>query len=257
MPFVVVEHSCVIKQRERINEGGFFVKTKRLGLSLVMSLTVALCLAPCAFSLGIDTVTLTNTQYANGTGFGNVINVLSLQQKGNATVEAGSVIPTSVAVGDAKPNSKTWTSAQLTGLGLTAANLGIVFNPAQPGSSDVLNLLSFSVDFYNGNGEHQGSAPLTNPKNGIVPLTTGTGTSGWLMVYNNDAGVTLIDQFFANSSWVLGATGSLSAVSGGQDNFYLVNTTVPPPPPAVPEPTTLLLFGLGLVGLAGIRRMRQ
>jgi hypothetical protein len=28
----------------------------------------------------------------------------------------------------------------------------------------------------------------------------------------------------------------------------------PPPPPPVPEPTTMLLLGLGLVGLAGVRR---
>lgn len=226
------------------------MKTKRLGLSLVMSLAMVLCLAPCAFS---DFVTFTNTQYASGTGFGNVINVLSLQQAGNATVEAGSIIPPDTETGDAKESSKTWTSAELTGLGLTAANLGIVFNPAQTGVSDLINLLSFSVDIYNAAGVLQGQASLVGtPINNIIPLSTGTGTSGWLLDYTDEG---LLTSFFANPLWVLGATGSLSGVNDGQDNFYLVNQNVPPPP--VPEPTTMLLLGLGLVGVAAIRRMRK
>lgn len=224
---------------------------KRLVLILVVSLAVGIGLAPCAFS---DSVTLTNTQYANGTGFGNVTNVLSLHHNG---LETGSVIPTSVATGNAAQDSKTWTATQLLGLGFTAANLGLVFNPAQSGT-DLIDMNSFSVDFYTSAGATLGQAFLTDPKQDITPLSHGTGTSGWLMTYDNTG---LLDTFFAtnNGTNVLGATGSLGnatgatgAASGGQDNFYLVNLSVPPPP--VPEPTTMLLLGLGLIGLAGVRR---
>jgi len=43
---------------------------------------------------------------------------------------------------------------------------------------------------------------------------------------------------------------STNAYCFGLDNFYIDE----PPPPPVPEPTTMLLLGLGLMGLAVVRR---
>ena len=47
---------------------------------------------------------------------------------------------------------------------------------------------------------------------------------------------------------------SQNAYCFGLDNFYIDEE--PPPPPAVPEPATFLLFGLGILGLAGASRKK-
>jgi hypothetical protein len=214
-------------------------------LKIMTFLAVMICLAPCAFS---DTLTFTFSEYASGVGFGNVTNVLSLQAKDS---ETGSVIPTSKPTGDAANTSKTWTAAELTALGFTADNLGVVFNINEPGSSDTVILVSFSLDFYGSGGVRLGLAPLTGP----FPLNNlagiggqGTGTSGWFLTYSNTG---LLTSFFSNSTNVLGGTGSVTDSFSGPENFYLVRIDVPSAGSVVPESSTFVLCGIGIVGLIG------
>ena len=210
---------------------------KRLAFSFVGSLAVLTWLAPCALA---DVITFTNSEYASGTGFGNVTNVLSLQATPS---ESGSVTPTG-RTGHATPTSKTWTAAQLTALGFTADNLGIVFNIAEPGNADTVDLLSFSLDFYNSSFASLGSTLLVGTTVLNLPsLGQGTGSSGWLLAYSNTG---LLTTFFSNPTNVLGGTGSIGQTAGAQENFYLVRTDVAAP---IPEPGTLALLGLGLFGI--------
>ena len=196
---------------------------------------------------------------ANGTGFGTVLTLLTLHN--TTSPEIGSVSwngTTTVTTGDATNQSQTYTIQQLINAGVTANTFGVVYNVNETGPTpNPTTLNGFSLDVYNSAGVLQGSISLSAQalaQNPYQMFEQGVGGSGYLFTVAETGGVFDLDSVFAlHPDWVIGASGSISQNDNGPETFYIVNTANP-----VPEPTTMLLLGTGLAGIAArVRRRRK
>ena len=126
---------------------------------------------------------------------------------------------------------------------------------------------SFSLDIYSPDGsggwnlESQiylttcsGNATFPSPDCSRSEVG-GSGTAGYIMTVTLDAGNELTD-FFNNPDWRIGATSLIKSANDGQENYYLVKINTEGPPTIVPEPSTLILLGAGLLGFS-LRLRRQ
>lgn len=212
----------------------------------ILSLSAGLGFA--ASAVAAPSISFNNAQFLdNGAGFGNVLNVLALHATGS---ESGSVLRSGgldVLAGDATPQSKTVSVAELTTAGVNARNFGLVFNINEPpGGGPSVTLSEFSLVFYDSND----NVLFTSIFHPITPLVLnavgpGTGTAGWLFsVSFTDLEAT---QFFANAGnrigMILPAGNPILDSGGGPDNFYIV-----------PAPSVLALSGMGLFAIARNRR---
>jgi len=192
-----------------------------------------------------------------GTGFGNVLGTLVLQ---DTPSESGSVTwngTNDVRTGDAKNQSQTVTVTQLTSKGFDVSNLIVILNLNQSGSSPWLDVHSFTMRFYtaaNGSSYFDALYDVNDVRNtastlGLSSEDQGTGSAGYVfrITFEGTEGAT----FFGGNDHRIGMlvqTPIDNEANGGPDSFYMGDADVNE---VIPEPATLgflLVSGLALMG---------
>jgi len=235
---------------------------------VVSYLLVGLCLLSGAYAAQAAYITYHDEATNDfGTGYGNVLQTLALQQKGSADTQAGSVLWTGsadVRSGDATNQSQTVTVAQLGAKGYDATNLIVVLNLNQTGSHPAANLYDFTLRFYtslDGSSYFDALYDINDPRNtgstlGLTPHGgMGTGQAGHVFrVHFEDAEAV---TFFINDAHRLGVlvqTPMDDEANSGADVFYMSDSDITE---VIPEPATLFVLIVGGLLAIGTRVARR
>lgn len=223
-----------------------------------------------ALTAQADPVVLTggSTVDLSGTGFGTRLTILSLQQQGSGTTESGATTFASPqGTGDSTNQDSLLAVSSLNTLGINSlSNFGLVYNLNETGSSPGTSLVGSSLvlTFYDAGGGVVATGvidpTLLDGSGNFVrePFNNGNGGSGYLFVVNpdGDGDYADINALLASGQGFVGLSAAINNVDDGADNFFVLRVNGNQPEP-VPEPTTMLLLGVGLAGVAARVRSRR